>query len=81
VDNRLIDGNPIVFGDAGFRLDDSIVYWDHTTDSLWDQLSGVAFRGDWTGVRLVRISAWTLAWSNWLAEHPDSLVLDVPVRG
>lgn len=78
MDNRLIDGNPIVFGDSGFRLDGGIVYWDHTTESLWDQLSGTGFRGDWTGVRLARISARTARWPDWHAEYPDTLVLDAP---
>jgi hypothetical protein len=81
VDIRLIDGNEVVFGDSEFRLDDGIVYWDHTADTLWDQLSGAAFRGDWAGVRLVRLAAQTQRWADWLAEHPDSLVLDVLVRG
>jgi hypothetical protein len=81
VDNRLIDANPGVFGDSGFRLDEGIVFYDHATESLWYQLSGTAFRGEWTGVRLVRIAAQTIYWRDWVVDDPDSLVLNVSARG
>ena len=81
LDNRLIDANPVVFADSGFRLDEGIVFCDHATGSLWDQISGTSFRGEWTGVRLVRIAAQTIYWRDWMVDYPDSLVLNVSACG
>ena len=81
VDNRLIDANPVVFDDSGFRLAEGIVFYDHATESLWYQLSGTAFRGEWAGVRLVRITAQTIYWRDWMVDYFDSLVLHVSAWG
>ena len=81
MDNRLIDANPVVFDDSGFRLDERIVFYDRATESLSDQLSGTAFRGEWAGVRLVRITAQTIYWRDWMVDYPDLLVLNVSACG
>ena len=78
MDDRRIDDKAMVFGDSGLRIDDAIVFWDHETESLWEQWRGLAFEGDWRGIRLVRLAAPTLRWSDWLAEEPDTLVLVRP---
>lgn len=70
MDNRLINANPVVLGDSGFRLDEGIVSYDHATESLWDQLSGTAFRSEWTGARLVRIAAQTIYGRDWVVDYP-----------
>ena len=78
MDDRRVDEQALVFGDSGLRLDDAIVFWDHETSSLWEQWRALAFEGSWTGVRLVRLSAPTLRWSEWQEEFPETMVLSGP---
>ncbi len=75
MDDRRIDGVEHTFGDSGWRIEDAIVFYDHETDSLWDQWTATGIRGPNATVRLHRMAAEVLLWQDWLSAHPDSLVL------
>ena len=77
--DRRIDGEVHIFGDQGLRyvddVFDSLVMWDHKTESMCDQWTGITFVGPYEGVRLTTILAETKTWSDWLALYPDTLAL------
>ena len=54
----------------------AMTWWDHETSSVWSQPWGMAIEGPLDGTRLKQIPAGIMPWDAWLAEHPDSLVLD-----
>ena len=56
-------------------------WWDHETDSIWSQPWGLAIHGPLEGTRLKMIPASIIPWEAWLAEHPDTMVLQVGQPG
>ena len=68
----------MTFGDSGKRIDEALVFWDHETSSLWEQWTATAFTGTLRGIRLSRLPMPTTRWEDWLAEHPDTVVLEEP---
>ncbi len=63
------------FGTSGLLYADNLVMYDRQTQSLWPQLTGQASVGVLTGTQLVAIPMGTVAWSDFLAEHPSAQVL------
>lgn len=53
-----------------------MVMYDRQTDSLWSQLLGEAVEGPLTGSKLEFVPSWQTTWSDWKAQHPDTLALD-----
>ena len=53
----------------------AMTWWDHETNSVWSQPWGMSIGGDLAGTRLVLIPAAIGPWDAWLADHPDTLVL------
>ena len=54
----------------------AMTWWDHETGSIWSQPWGMAISGPLEGTRLDQIPAGIMPWDAWLAEHPNTLVLD-----
>ena len=63
------------FGTSGFLYADNLVMYDRQTQSLWPQLTGEASIGALTGTKLVAIPMGTVAWSDFLSDHPTARVL------
>ena len=59
----------------------AMTWWDHKTESVWSQPWGTAIRGPLEGTRLSQIPAGIVPWAAWQAEHPETLVLDLPGYG
>ena len=56
----------------------SLVMRDKETDSYWSLMSGEALAGELEGERLVELPVGIKTqWKDWVAEHPDTLVLSV----
>ena len=73
---RIVEGQGVVtFGTSGMLYADNLVMYDRTTQSLWPQLTGQAAVGALTGTQLTAIPMGTVAWREFLAEHPDAKVL------
>ncbi len=51
--------------------------WDDRTGSVWTHLDGLALGGPLEGTQLAIRPLQTTTWEAWLAEHPDSTVIDV----
>jgi hypothetical protein len=49
--------------------------YDRQTDSLWSQLLGEAVAGPLMGTKLEFLPAFQTTWSEWKAQHPESLAL------
>lgn len=74
-ERRLDDGRVLSFGTSGKLFRSSLVMYDRQTESLWAHFDGSALAGTLTGTELERIPVQTVSWSDWLAQHPDGLVL------
>jgi hypothetical protein len=64
------------FGVSGSLLYETLVMVDRGSGSLWSQLYGAAVDGPLKGKRLSFFASVLTEWSAWLAENPDSLVLN-----
>ena len=53
----------------------AMTWWDHETNSVWSQPWGMSIGGELEGTRLKLIPAAIGPWDAWLADHPDTLVL------
>ena len=56
----------------------ALTWWDHGTESIWSQPWGMAIMGPLRGTRLSLMPTGVVPWSVWLAEHPETQVLDLP---
>lgn len=76
VHDRRVDGETYTFGNQGALFMLAMTWFDHETDSIWSQPWGMSIAGDLEGTRLTLIPATIVPWDAWLADHPDTLVLD-----
>ena len=76
--DRRVDGRVLDFETSGLLLDSNKLMVDRQTDSLWHHLTGQAISGPLKGTTLEVMPMTTIRWSDWVAEHPDSDVLDTP---
>jgi hypothetical protein len=75
---RRVHGKVLDFGHRGWLLNESFLFYDTSTDSLWLQATGEAVHGPYKGTRLERLPATHTTWEQWRARHPDTLVLGRP---
>ncbi len=74
-ERRLDDATTLTFGTSGSLFNSSLVMYDRQTQSLWTHFDGAAVVGHLAGQRLELIPVATVAWEDFLAAHPDGLVL------
>jgi hypothetical protein len=75
-------GNAVLdFQTSGLLWNSNKVMMDRQTGSLWEQLTGVAFAGDYTGTVLDRFPLTVTQYADWTAEHPESDVVAIPADG
>lgn len=74
-----IDGEPTTFGTSGMLYRSNKLMYDRATNSLWNQFTGEPIAGPLaaSGIRLPFFPSVLTTWEEWLAEHPDTTVLDV----
>jgi hypothetical protein len=70
VDDQVLD-----FGHRGWLYEESFLFFDYQTDSLWVQATGEAVFGAFKGKHLDRLPATQTTWSNWLKLHPQTRAL------
>lgn len=73
--DRRIEGDIHVFGNTSALYQSDLVMIDHETGSYWFQTGGEAVIGPHSGTRLETLPSVMMPWSDWLALHPDTLVL------
>ncbi len=72
--DRLVDGKALEFTLVG-AVNYNATFRDHTTGSWWRQEVGDAIKGPLKGRMLEDMPCEQMTLGNWLAKHPDSLVL------
>lgn len=76
--DREYGGRELHFEASGGLLHASLVMQDRETDSYWSIMTGDALAGDFAGTPLAELTVGEKAqWKDWVARHPDSLVLSV----
>ncbi len=80
---RSLGGEILEFGVSGLLYNSNLLMFDRHGaggtgggESLWCQLLGRAIAGPAAGRELRLLDARLVAWADWLAEHPDTTVLD-----
>jgi hypothetical protein len=77
-DGRAPNGETYTFGSSGFLFRSNKLMYDRQTRTLWNQLTGEPVLGELadTEVKLNLLPVVVTSWESWLAQHPDTLVLD-----
>ena len=70
-----VDGQNLDFGVSGLLYNSDVLLYDRASESLWSQIMGQAISGDMRGKRLTRLPITHTSWSDWLQQHPQTLVL------
>lgn len=67
------------FGTSGLLYRSNKLMYDRTTNTLWEQFTGEPVWGDLvgSGIQLDVLPVVHTTYDEWLAEHPDTLVLDI----
>jgi hypothetical protein len=74
-----VDGTVFDFGTSGLLYRSNKLMYDRQTRSLWEQWTGEPVWGELvgSGIELDILPVVHTRWSEWLAAHPDTLVLDI----
>lgn len=76
--DRRVGDRVLSFGVSGkLRFSDMVMY-DRETESWWQQAIGEGIVGEMTGVELEQFPSWMEGWGEFVARHPDGLVMDEP---
>jgi hypothetical protein len=72
---RRADGRTLTFGTTGNLRNSDLVMWDRQTQSWWQQFSGQAIVGSFTGTRLTALDSQTVNFADFRARYPHADVL------
>lgn len=70
-----IDGRVATFGVSGLLHNSDLVLYDRETESMWQQITGIAIAGPNRGQVLMPVALTMTTWREWLAVHPETEVL------
>ncbi len=73
--DRRVGARTLTFGTTGKLRNSDLVMWDRQTQSWWQQLTGTALVGHYTGTQLHPIDAQVLSWSQFKLAYPQGTVL------
>jgi hypothetical protein len=78
-DGRASNGETYTFGSSGFLFRSNKLMYDRQTRTLWNQLTGEPVLGELVGtdITLNLLPVVVTSWESWLAQHPNTLVLDI----
>ena len=84
-DGRAPNGETYTFGASGFLYRSNKLMYDRPTRTLWNQFTGEPVLGSLAGdtdaegqpLRLSLLPVVLTTWEEWLAQHPETSVLDV----
>ena len=79
-DRRLGD-KELTFGVSGKLHANSLIMYDHQTDSLWSHLAGAAVSGPMRGQKLKIVDSMLTDWGTWKKLYPNSKVLSTGQEG
>ncbi len=78
--SREVGDDILVFQSSGLLWNSNKVMVDLNTDTLWNQLTGEAIAGELEGTVLDRFPITVTTYGEWIVEHPETRVLDIPGR-
>ena len=70
-----VNGKPHTFGTTGKLRNSDLIMYDRSTESWWQQFTGTAIAGDYTGKTLKLLPARLESWGEFKARHPKGKVL------
>jgi len=73
--DRTLNGVVHEFGVSGLLRHSDMIMYDRTTETLWQQFSGEALAGDYTGEFLTIIPSQLISFDQFRQAHPDAKVL------
>ena len=76
--DRRVAGDTLEFGVTGKLRHSYMIMYDRQSESWWQQAIGEAIVGDMVGTKLVQHPSRLVGWAQFLADHPDGLVMRVP---
>jgi hypothetical protein len=74
--DRRIAGKELTFGVSGKLHANSLIMYDHQTESLWSHLVGAAVSGPLKGAKLKWLQSMFTQWDTWRRLYPDSKILN-----
>jgi uncharacterized protein DUF3179 len=72
---RIVDGRELTFGTTGRLRFSNLIMYDRQTESWWQQATGEAIAGEFTGGRLDLRPASIVPWADFRSAHPGGKVL------
>jgi len=72
---RKVGDEVLDFGHRGWLFEETFLFYDYQSDSLWVQATGEAVHGKYKGTKLERLPATQTTWSEWRQLHPETRVL------
>jgi hypothetical protein len=73
--DRTVQGRLLDFGVSGLLRNSDLVMYDRQTESWWQQITGEAVVGAFTGVHLDVLASNTISFADFRAAHPEGKVL------
>ena len=74
--SRVVAGETLRFGVSGLLRNSDLIMWDNVTESWWQQLTGEAIVGDYTGTKLDIVSSQVVSFAAFQEQYPDGQVLN-----
>lgn len=78
--DRRLDGQTLRFGVSGLLRNSDLVMWDDATTSLWQQITGEAIVGEFTGAQLEMIPSPIISFGDFKESYPNGEVLSREVN-
>ncbi len=72
---RNFDGQVLDFGATGRLRNSNLIMYDRQTETWWQQATGEAIAGQYTGQQLAFVPAAIISWGDFKATYPGGMVL------
>jgi hypothetical protein len=76
--DRRVSAMVLDFETSGLLTNSNKIMVDRQTDTLWHHAAGTAIGGPLIDRSLTVLPMETTTWAEWVADHPDTEVLDIP---
>lgn len=76
--DRRVGQDVLAFGTTGNLRGSDLVMWDDLTQSWWQQFTGEAIVGAYTGTQLEALPSQVVGFGQFVEQYPDGQVLQIP---
>ena len=73
--DRRLEGATLDFGTSGRLRHSNLIMYDRQTETWWQQATGEAIVGEFTGKRLALLPAMIISWEEFKSAYPEGTVL------